>query len=304
MPTNYTDQFFSLDPAAPPGFGTSLNFTQQELIDQNDDNLIDANFGDTIGGPTVTESWPGDTVTIFVPGAGLITYEGITFYLDGAYPIFTPTDGQILQNGFFISATAVDVQGSLDVGDLGPPCFTAGTFITAKNGEVAIEDLKPGDLVWTQDHGLKPVLWIGRTRVDGRGDFAPVKIKAGQFGLTRDLTISPQHRILISDWRAEYLFGYSEVLVPAISLVNGRSVKRLRKREIEYFHLLFESHEIVRSNGALTESFYPGNALIQADAEAEAELIALFPQLADPTAPDWPTARPTLRVREARVFSK
>ena len=86
--------------------------------------------------------------------------------------------------------------------------------------------------------------------------------------------------------------------------MNGRSVKRLRKREVEYFHLLFEAHEIVRSNGALTESYYPGHALTQADSETEAELIALFPELADPEAPDWPTARPTLRGREAQVFAK
>lgn len=303
MPTSYIDQFFTIDPDSPPAFGTPLNFAQLELIDQNDDGLIDANFGDTVGGETVTASWPGDTVTIFVPGQGLITYEGITFYRGDEPAVFTPTDGQILQNGFFISATAVTTQGPLDVSDLGPPCFTAGTRIRTSKGEIPIEALKPGDLIQTLDNGLQPVLWIGRTTVEARGDFAPVKIKAGQFGLTRDLVVSPQHRILIADWRSEYLYGHAETLVPAISLVNGRTVKRVRRKKIEYFHLMFATHEIVFSNGAQTESYFPGHALSHSDFATEAELMALFPDLASVAEANWHTVRPTLRVQEARLLS-
>ena len=303
MPATYTDQFFDMDPANPPAGGTSLSVQNYNLVDQNDDGDIDRFNNDTVNGVDVTRSWPGDTVTINVPGTGNVTYTGTTFYLADGTRVFTPTDGQVLQGGTFVSSTFVTSQGPLDVDDLGPPCFTPGTMIETPDGPRRVEDLRPGDMVTTADHGAQPLLWVGKTRVEARGKLAPIRFEAGVLGLDNPLTVSPQHRMLVADWRAPYLFGHSEVLIAAHSLVNGDTVTRVESDEVEYIHLLFSRHEIVIANGAKSESYYPGHAVKQADLDTQAEVLRLFPELRsrNPVMPE--TARPVIRPREARALA-
>ena len=183
MPTTYIDQFFAMDPANPPTAGTTLTVQKLNFIDQNDDGDIDRFDNDSVNGQDVTNSWPGDTVTINVPGVGNVTYTGTTFYLADGTRFFTPTDGQVLQSGTFVSSTFVTTQGPLDVSDLGPPCFTPGTMIETPDGPRLVEDLQPGDMVTTVDHGAQPLLWVGRTRVQAEGKLAPIRFEAGVLGL-------------------------------------------------------------------------------------------------------------------------
>ncbi|PPB82476.1 Hint domain-containing protein [Albidovulum inexpectatum] len=196
MPTNYLDQFYQLDPAFPPPPGTAVAFVKLTLTDQNDDDDLDRFNGDSLDGIDITRSWPGDTVTINVPGIGNITYTGTTFYLADGRRFFTPTDGQVLRNGTFVSSTYVTTQGPLLVSQLGPPCFTAGTLIDTPAGPVPVEDLRPGDMVMTLDHGARPLHWVGRRTVAGSGKFAPITIEPGIFDNDIPLVVSPEHRIL------------------------------------------------------------------------------------------------------------
>ncbi|MFT7594594.1 MAG: hypothetical protein ACI8R4_001915 [Paracoccaceae bacterium] len=162
MPASYTDQFFTIDPFNPPPVGTQLNLSTFTLIDQNDDDDFDRFDNDSVDGFDITSSWPGDVVTVNVPGVGFVTYTGTTFYLSDGRQVFTPTDGQVLQNGTLVNANGVTTQGPLDIVDLGPTCFTPGTLIETDRGDRLIETLHKGDLVRTRDNGLQPILWIGR----------------------------------------------------------------------------------------------------------------------------------------------
>jgi len=305
MPTTYSDQFFSFDPANQPPAGTAVTIDILELVDQDDNNEIEDFGGDTVAGQLVTDSWPGDTVTINVPGVGNVTYTGITFYLaDGVTRVFTPTDGQVLQEGTLVSTTFVTTQGPLIVPDgLGPPCFTPGTLIATPDGERRVEDLKVGDLVLTADNGAQPLMWIGRTTVVAEGKLAPVRIDAGMFGLTQPLLVSPQHRMLIDDWRAPYLYGHAEVLIAAHCLVNGKTVTRVEGGTVDYIHLLFSRHEIVFANGAKSESYFPGHAVSRSERETKAEILALFPELARTGGRDLKTVRPVVHPREGRLIA-
>jgi hypothetical protein len=184
------------------------------------------------------------------------------------------------------------------------PCFVAGTMIETESGPVAVETLRPGQLVKTRDHGMQPLRWIGRRTVQASGDFAPVRIEAGAFGAHDALMVSPQHRILIRDALAELLFEEAEVLVAAKHLVDGEKVRVLEGESVEYVHILFDSHEVVYSAGLASESFLPGpQTTASFEQELLAEICSLFPELDPRTGAGYsPAARRVLKAYEARLL--
>lgn len=210
MATTYTDQFFQLDPYAPPPAGAGISPVKLDLVDQNDDGIISNTdtFGDTLDGTAITAIWVGDTVT-YVPANGnqSVTVIGTTFYLSDGRRFFTPNDGSVLQDGTFLSSTAVTSVDVFPVALLGPPCFTAGTLIDTPTGPVRVEDLRPGDMVMTLDHGAQPLRWVGGRTVCGLGRFAPVELDPGVFDNDRSLLLSPEHRILWRGWEIELFFA-------------------------------------------------------------------------------------------------
>jgi hypothetical protein len=107
MPTGYTDQFFTFDLANPPAGGTAVSFANYSMIDQNDDGDLESADSDSVNGSVITASYPGDTVTVNVPGMGSVTYIGIIFYLASGARVFTPTNSQVLENGTLVSTTWV-----------------------------------------------------------------------------------------------------------------------------------------------------------------------------------------------------
>ncbi len=180
-----------------------------------------------------------------------------------------------------------------------PICFTAGTLIDTYHGPQRIEDLRIGDMVMTMDHGFQPIRWIGRRRVAAIGAFAPVCFAAGAIGNERQLLVSPNHRMLVSGYRAELLFGELQVLVPARFLVDGLRVYYRPGGFVEYVHVLFDEHEIVFAEGAASESFHPGQvALDTLEADVRREVLELMPDIAVAARA---VARPVLKAYEALV---
>ncbi|MEM8882359.1 MAG: Hint domain-containing protein, partial [Pseudomonadota bacterium] len=166
--------------------------------------------------------------------------------------------------------------------------------------EVPIDLLVPGDLVETRDSGPQPIRWIGRRTVAAEGKFAPIVIEPGTFGQNRRIVLSPQHRVLIRHHMAELLFGEDEVLVAAKDLVNGVSVHVAEGGEVTYFHMLFDRHQMVWSEGLLTESFLPGPQTLPGfDAEIREEIVSIFPELDPETGHGYgPSARIGLKSYE------
>lgn len=185
-------------------------------------------------------------------------------------------------------------------------CFARGTLIMTAAGEVAVEDLAAGDMVATADHGLQPIRWIGSKRVSAAAHLAPVVIAAGTLGNHSPLVVSPQHRVLVSGWQAEMMFDAFELLVPAKALINDKTVRQIAGGMVEYFHILFDTHEIIYANGAPAESFHPGKEGIDSLSEAaRQEVLDLFPELAQGDFDSYgPAARPALSVTEARIFAE
>ena len=190
------------------------------------------------------------------------------------------------------------------------PCFTPGTMITTQCGEVLVEDLQAGDLVMTRDNGLQPLRWVGRRQLSladliVNPALRPVEIAKGALGHDlpiRDMKVSPQHRMLIEDGRAEMLFGDAEVLVAATHLRVLPGIEERLTAGVTYIHLLFDRHELICANGAWTESFQPAMRMLNGMEEAQrAEIAALFPEIAGEDF-DFPAARLSLKAHEARVL--
>jgi hypothetical protein len=179
-------------------------------------------------------------------------------------------------------------------------CFAAGTLIETKNGPVEVQYLQPGDMVMTRDAGLQELTWTGGRRVEAVGDLAPVVITKGALGNSRDLVVSPQHRMLIEGWQAELWFGETEVFVKAKDLVNDDTIYVRTGGKVNYHHILFDDHQVVFAEGAASESFHPGpQALGALDQGPRDELLSLFPDLACVAAPAMPAARMSLKGFEA-----
>jgi Hint domain len=165
-------------------------------------------------------------------------------------------------------------------------CFTHGTLVETPEGPCLIETLVPGDLVCTFANGSQPLRWTGSRHVPmtellRNADLRPVEFDVGVIGNTRRLRVSPQHRILLDDWRAQVYFGEDRVLIPAKAMVNGSTIRQtLPAAGVTYIHILFDHHEVIISEGALSESFHPGEIGLGAlDSEQRRELDILFPGL-------------------------
>ena len=133
--------------------------------------------------------------------------------------------------------------------------FARGTHITLASGEqVPIEDLKTGDRVLTRDSGPQQIRWIGEMTLRAVGDFAPVLIRAGALFNTRDLLLSPEHRLFIYQRRDEIGAGRAEVLVKVRHLIDGETVYQQDGGFVDYFQLLFDDHQIIYAEGIAAET--------------------------------------------------
>lgn len=243
----------------------------------------------------------GQTVT-------LPSGQSVTLNADGTFDITTDNDHETSSFTYEIAST--DSTGAVLESDVGfvtvetIPCFVAGSMIDTPDGPRAVETLVSGDMVLTRDDGPQPLRWVGRRCVAAVGKMAPIRIAANALGAHGALMISPLHRLLVRDAIAELLFGEAEVLIAARDLVNDSSIRAVEGGEVEYVHLMFDRHQVVFSEGLLTESFLPGPQTSKSfEAEIVAEITDIFPELDMATGDGYgPAARPLLKRYEAEAL--
>lgn len=272
---------------------------------------------DGTGDTTITDFGTGDVVDL----SGLFNEGTLAAYnAESGTGFTTPlqamnhdlTDGIISFNGADMTGpglTMTGVTGGLTATQTGVTCFASGTLIDTATGPRPIESLAVGDLVMTLDHGDRPLRWIGRSAVDliARPHLAPIRIPAGALGgglPLRALIVSPQHRVLVRSPIALRMAGAAEVLVAACKLVGTAGIHVAQDlTHVDYWHLLFDAHQVIRSEGALTESLFTGpEALRAVPPQALAEILDLFPLLADPGHVAL-HARPVVQGHRARTLA-
>jgi hypothetical protein len=259
-----TDHLYLIDGSAG---GAILNGTPQydnEIITGSETQIVNCGPHDDVVEITAASSTGTMTVN---GGGGQDTVVYTTLSVEGAAFFDPHGDPLTIVNGTIYTGepvTVVWVGGSDTLNDIGSiqftdatvditPCYCPGTLIKTPRGEIAVEELEIGDEVITMSGIARPIKWIGRRSyngrfVRGRKDILPVCIKAGALADNvpqRDLWISPHH--------AMYLDG---ALIEAKDLINGASIVQARHVEhVEYFHVEFDSHDVIIAEGAPSESF-------------------------------------------------
>lgn len=204
-------------------------------------------------------------------------------------------------------------QDPIPSADFVVPCFTPGSLIDTPDGQRPVEDLHTGDMVTTLDHGAQPIRWVGRVSLSAEQlranpSLRPVRVVMDAFGAghpQRDMLVSPQHRLVVSGWRAELLFGEADLLAAARHLVNDRTILVAQDvTEVTYIHFMFDRHQVIFADGLAAESFLPGPMTLPALADAARdELLELFPELGLGTARPVSPARPCLKKWEAGLIA-
>ncbi len=188
---------------------------------------------------------------------------------------------------FFAVSTRVEPVGPM-------PALTSRVPIATETGDVPAGRLRRGDMVLTDKGEAVPILRMVSRTVPARGSFRPVRLRAPYFGLTKDIVVAPQQRLVLGGSEVEYMFGREAVLVPARHLVNGKSALFAKGPElVTYYHMLLPGHEAVMAAGCALESLYVGRLRRKPAQLAQSVLAgADRARLPEHARPVWPVLKP------------
>lgn len=298
---NGVDLFVGGPAGAPNELQFQVSGTSGQTVQFADGDLYEANtpaiwqLGNTNGEPIFSLTInPDGTISMSGVKANngtlepLQTFNGLTVNTAAIAAAWNDTGDNIISIDQIVTGPTNASGAFVDV-----LCFASGTLIETAQGPKPVETLKTDDQILTIDGAFKPIRWIGsmqlsadRLRVQNR--LKPILIRADALGPgfpKTDLIVSPQHRILVSSVIAMRMFGTSEVLIPAKKLLPlpGVEVVADGVNGVEYWHILFDEHEVIWSNGTPSESLYTGpEALNALSASSKAEIEALFPEICAP----------------------
>lgn len=301
-----------------PDNGTDFNgdrFNNENGDDLTQQGLVTDLDGTPIGGLTANgDIYLEESYTLTNPNGGTIdVYRVEVNGTLAGYITSEPLDPGV---AYAFTVSNVTPDNAPDTTDpdaiVDVPCFVLGTMIQTPEGDVTVENLKCGDLVTTAEGNAKKIRWIGSRTIDvsqsGQSHLKPIRISKNALGLgspTADLLVSPNHKVLISEAELEVLFDESEVLIPAKLLLEMPGVEVVNDAsQVTYYHFIFDQHEIVFSNGAKTESLYPGDMALRGVTKAtQDELFEIFPGVFDDRLTDYgPTAAAVLKKHEVSVL--
>lgn len=266
-----------------------ISITDSDSNFEDNDGTQQLNGAQTIDGTIYASGTTLEAEYGFTVSDGVDTWTLVGFNVNNSSPSYGTVEGLAFiggPGGFPPVGTPLTVTSTFEGPDFAaadyatPVCLVAGTLVQTRAGSVPIEQIEPGDLVMTRDNGWQPVRWTGARHVRAEGRFAPVRFAPGVLGNDNALMVSQQHRVLLEGWRAELICGTCQTLATAVHLINDDTVRLMPGGTVCYVHLLFDSHEVIRTNGCWTESLYPGDETLKALLPAaRAEVLALFPEL-------------------------
>jgi hypothetical protein len=194
-------------------------------------------FDSAVTGPGTLDVNAGDTI-IF--NGSVSSTETIDFVSSGG-TIFINDPSQF-------NATIINPSNGTEIF----ACFAAGTRILTPRGEIAVENLREGDIVITTEGDDAPIKWIGRRTIDlaktrHPEKAQPIRIDANAIAEgvpARDLYLSPDHALY-----------FENHLIPAKALLNNRNVTQLQKAKITYYHIELATHAAIFAEMTPVETY-------------------------------------------------
>lgn len=194
-----------------------------------------------------------------------------------------------------IDANVMQIGLSDSIEPVGPhPGLLPQTPVMTDTGERFIHTLKRGDLVVTDSGQMVPVLHVIRGEVPAQGAFRPVCLRAGYFGLTRNLILSADQRIVMRGTDVEYMFGYEAVSIPARHLINDTSATFIDGPDkLSLYQVVLANHEAILASGCPVESLYIGR-LRRREEKLSASVLSHIDRsfLPEHAQPVWPVLKP------------
>ncbi len=293
-------------------------FRPISISDEGDANFQDNDSNQTLNGAQEIDGtvYPSGTRVeaefSFTVTDGTDTWTVIAFNVNNSSPSYGTIEGIAIigdPGDFPPPGTPLTVTSAAEgpsfaaVDYVAPICFADGTMIMTDRGPRPVESLAVGDRVQTRTDGFQTIRWFNSRSFAAIGHLAPICFRPGVLGNDRPLRLSPQHRLLVTDWRAELYLGTPEVLVPAKAFVNGQDVVVETGGTVTYHHFLFDDHQVVFAEGVPCESFHPGLAGVGSlDRAARRELLTIFPELDSTNRGYGPAVYPALKAHEARAM--
>ncbi|NKX44687.1 Hint domain-containing protein [Roseicyclus persicicus] len=127
--------------------------------------------------------------------------------------------------------------------------LAAGTRVLTRDGKSLVDDIRPGQMVWTDGDGFQPVLWHGVQTLPARGLAAPVRLRRGTLGLAEDLVLAGNQHLRIDG-------AAGPVLVPAAALEAAGRAGREFGATVTWHQLLLPGHRIIFAHGLPVESLW------------------------------------------------
>lgn len=238
---------------------TTLNDAKFDFIDETgiQPDLLIVKHSTLGGANTFTNFGPSDAIRF----TDLTFTAGSTASVNTATHVLTVKNStglitELTLSGFTLDTGAQNtfIVTSNEIQEVS--CFAAGTRIQTIDGEVAVEQLRSGDLVRIVQRDAPawlPVTWIGRRRIDlarhpGPERVAPIRVLRNAFAdqiPARDILLSPDHAVYV-DGR----------LIAIRQLVNGTSIVQMEGlQSVDYFHVELESHAVLLAEGLPAETY-------------------------------------------------
>ena len=278
---------------------------------------VQANSAIISGGGSIALSGGEMIVSGSVSGAGTLAFGGVATFVLGSpggglgVPVTGLDAGDVIElGGMSIKSASVTSPGTVTVVTSGSPylltdvgfasgapqtfqvgsdsktgddfikvaCFVTGTRIGTRRGDVAVEELRVGDMVRVVPHAshphsspslsslpqrgreergieygaVQPIVFIRRRRIDcarhPRPERVwPVRVAAHAFGRgkpKRDLWLSPDHAVFRDG-----------VLIPVKYLIDDERVVQIAVARIEYWHVELPRHDVLLAEGLAAESY-------------------------------------------------
>lgn len=192
---------------------------------------------------------------------GVAPYTGYTINIGGLdFAVFSysgslwvPLNTSVADLSASAFTSPMPVTASQDVSVAN--CFMAGTMIATPRGEIAVQDLVPGDEILLIDGSTAPVRWIARQALmpvfglperNRIVEIAPGALGDGVPHST--LRLTSDHALLLDG-----------VLVHAGALINGDTIRMLPDHALParftVYHVEVPHHAVLLSNGVPSETY-------------------------------------------------